>query len=91
MRVLPSSVPKKRSPEVGVAVNAREDAGSVGDRAAAGEVDGIAGVAFDFAFVVGKGRIGSGAGVVARVAPAMSAVVIDAKCPGIKPPVLQSR
>ena len=52
---------------------------------------GLVQQALDFAFVVGKGRVGSGAGVVARVAPAMSAVVIDAKCPGIKPPVLQSR
>jgi len=74
-----------------VTASAREEAGIVGDRAAAGEVVATAGPASDFAVVAGKGMVAIGAGVVARVAPAMSAVVIDAKWPGVRPPVLQRR
>jgi len=83
-------VPKKRAAEVGVTVSEREEAGIVGDRTLAGRVaSAAAGAADGVAVVLENGIVASGGGVVARVAPAMSAVVRDAKCPGVRPPVRQ--
>jgi hypothetical protein len=39
--------------------------------------------------VAGNGIVARGAGVETRVAPAMSDVVRFAKCPAVRPPVLQ--
>jgi hypothetical protein len=92
--VLPSSVPKKRTAGVGVRVRESERRGVAGV-VADGSSDGVVGVAVvaggsvPGAGVAGKAIVASGGGVEARVAPAMSEVVRFAKCPAVRPPVLQ--
>jgi hypothetical protein len=83
-------VTKERAAGFGVTVCAREEAGIVGDRVLASAVASAAVCAAAGVTVVrGKGIVASGGGVVARVAPAMSAVVREAKCPAVRPPVRQ--
>jgi hypothetical protein len=93
-RVFPSRVPKKRTAGVGVRVRESERrgvAGVVADASSEGVVGlGVAaGGTEPGAGVPGKGIVASGGGVETRVAPARSEVVRVAKCPAVRPPVLQ--